>query len=385
MTHRHLVLVDESLSDRLVPGTTTTTTTTVGEQLRSAKRARVKVVRVSTLRDMRRACDRRRAGQCADADADEKWETISVLLDGASSVDPTRVTILRNDLCVDVDSREYHTGRVYHNVRKTMERLRRSVAPPDDHAKHRGVYFYALAFGRSRGVQQLFCSERDASAVPVFLSTSRAEPNTLGSVDLDWDIEWGSHCWHRPRPSQRKHAERRLFHDIAQLTLRLDGANDHALDDIARDEARRARVALESYIDLLERALNDRSLRFDDASKATLGELIRRTSSWIDANADAEKSVGRKARRVGGHRRPDPPGREPMTGEVRMTLFENTILWLPNEDFGTSKNIRASLFVSTFHTPCYSIWAKCDTNYLQKDLSEYFSTFQNLRLGSINF
>jgi len=25
----------------------------------------------------------------------------------------------------------------------------------------------------------------------------------------------------------------------------------------------------------------------DDASKATLGEVIRRTSSWIDANADA--------------------------------------------------------------------------------------------------
>ena len=55
----------------------------------------------------------------------------------------------------------------------------------------------------------------------------------------------------------------------------------------------------------------------------------------------------------------------------------------PNEDFGTSKNIRARHFVSTFHTPYYSIWAKRDEKCLQNVVSEYFSTFQNLRLGSI--
>ncbi len=73
-----------------------------------------------------------------------------------------------------------------------------------------------------------------------------------------------------------------MFHDIAQLTLRFDGTNDTALD-----KAQRARVALESYIDMVERALTEPSLRLDDASKATLGDVIRRTSSWIDTNADA--------------------------------------------------------------------------------------------------
>ena len=43
------------------------------------------------------------------------------------------------------------------------------------------------------------------------------------------------------------------------------------------------------------------------------------------------------------------------------------------------------IFVSTFHTPSYSLWAKSDEKCLQNVLDEYFSTFQNLRLGSINF
>ncbi len=42
-------------------------------------------------------------------------------------------------------------------------------------------------------------------------------------------------------------------------------------------------------------------------------------------------------------------------------------------------------FVSTFHTLKYSIWAKSDENLLQNALPTYFSTFQNHRLGSINF
>ena len=58
-------------------------------------------------------------------------------------------------------------------------------------------------------------------------------------------------------------------------------------------------------------------------------------------------------------------------------------LWLPNEDFGTSKNIRERHFVSNFHTPDYSIWAKRDENCLQNVVPEYFPTIQNLRLGSI--
>ncbi len=42
-------------------------------------------------------------------------------------------------------------------------------------------------------------------------------------------------------------------------------------------------------------------------------------------------------------------------------------------------------FVSGFHNPKYSIWAKSDENLLQNALPTYFSTFQNLRLGSICF
>ena len=42
----------------------------------------------------------------------------------------------------------------------------------------------------------------------------------------------------------------------------------------------------------------------------------------------------------------------------------------PNEDFETSKNIRSTHFVSTFHTPNYSIWAKSDEKSLQNVLTE---------------
>ena len=58
--------------------------------------------------------------------------------------------------------------------------------------------------------------------------------------------------------------------------------------------------------------------------------------------------------------------------DARTTLFENTI------DF------RARHFVSTFHTPSYSIWAKIDEKCLQNVLAECVSAFQNLRLGSIH-
>ena len=69
---------------------------------------------------------------------------------------------------------------------------------------------------------------------------------------------------------------------------------------------------------------------------------------------------------------------------VRTNVFAVFVtLCSPNEDFGTSKNIRARRFVSSFHTPDYSIWAKRDEKSLQNVLPEYFSTFQNLRLGSI--
>ncbi len=61
-----------------------------------------------------------------------------------------------------------------------------------------------------------------------------------------------------------------------------------------------------------------------------------------------------------------------------------SILWSPNEDFGTSKKTWVRHFVSTFHTLKYSIWAKSDENLLQNALPTYFSTFQNLRLGTIN-
>ena len=63
-------------------------------------------------------------------------------------------------------------------------------------------------------------------------------------------------------------------------------------------------------------------------------------------------------------------------------LFSPNI-WLPNEDFGPSKNMWVRAFVSTFHTPKYSIGAKSDEMCLQKLLPTYFSTFPNLRLGSI--
>ena len=56
---------------------------------------------------------------------------------------------------------------------------------------------------------------------------------------------------------------------------------------------------------------------------------------------------------------------------------------LPHDDFGPSKNRRVRPFVSTFHTPNYSIWANSDENRLQNELPAYFSTFPNLRLGAI--
>ncbi len=57
----------------------------------------------------------------------------------------------------------------------------------------------------------------------------------------------------------------------------------------------------------------------------------------------------------------------------------------PNEDFGPSKNMWVRPFVSTFHTPKYSIWAKSDEKCLQNALPTYFETVRNLRLGSIKF
>jgi hypothetical protein len=56
---------------------------------------------------------------------------------------------------------------------------------------------------------------------------------------------------------------------------------------------------------------------------------------------------------------------------------------VPNEDFGMSKNMCSRSFVSTFHTLNYSIWAKSSSKCLQNFWGTYFSTFQNLRLGSI--
>jgi hypothetical protein len=47
--------------------------------------------------------------------------------------------------------------------------------------------------------------------------------------------------------------------------------------------------------------------------------------------------------------------------------------------------MRVRAFVRTFHTPKYSTWAKSDEKCLQNALPTYFSTFTNLRLGSINF
>ncbi len=47
------------------------------------------------------------------------------------------------------------------------------------------------------------------------------------------------------------------------------------------------------------------------------------------------------------------------------------------------KNRLVRPFVSTFHTPNYSIWAKRNENFSQNVLPAYFSTFQNLRLGTI--
>ncbi len=66
-------------------------------------------------------------------------------------------------------------------------------------------------------------------------------------------------------------------------------------------------------------------------------------------------------------------------------FYKPAILCSPNEDFGPSKNMWVRAFVSTFHTHKYSIWAKSDENFLQNVLPTYFSTFQNLRLGSIHF
>ena len=61
------------------------------------------------------------------------------------------------------------------------------------------------------------------------------------------------------------------------------------------------------------------------------------------------------------------------------------ILCSPNEDFGTWKKMWVRAFVSTFHTLKYSIWAESDEKCLQNVSSTYFSTFRNLRLGTINF
>ncbi len=51
----------------------------------------------------------------------------------------------------------------------------------------------------------------------------------------------------------------------------------------------------------------------------------------------------------------------------------------------SSKNMWVRAFVITFHTPKYSIWAESDEKFLQNVLPAYFSTFPNLRLGSIIF
>ena len=47
-----------------------------------------------------------------------------------------------------------------------------------------------------------------------------------------------------------------------------------------------------------------------------------------------------------------------------MSLFEALFRGSPNEDVGTSKNIRERHFVSTFHTISYYMWDKSDTKYL---------------------
>jgi hypothetical protein len=65
--------------------------------------------------------------------------------------------------------------------------------------------------------------------------------------------------------------------------------------------------------------------------------------------------------------------------------FGDHNLCSPNEDLGPSKNMWVRAFVSTFHTPKYSIWAKNDKICLQNVFPTYFSTVPNLRLGSIKF
>lgn len=224
MRHRHLVLIDRALSERQVGSTT------IGGQIEQTKRAHVKVKSVSTLKEARRACARNAAKEPDSNDSNPKWETISVLFDGLSSRDPTMVTILQTELCVDVDSSEYQKGRAFRRIRRTMDCLRQSVLPPDDDVAHRGVYVYACDYGRLPGLQQFFCpltrvSNGDAirvDEVPVFFSVNRTGPKTPGSDGSDWDIEWGSHCWYKPRKSQRKHAQRHLFKDVTQLTFTLD-------------------------------------------------------------------------------------------------------------------------------------------------------------------
>ena len=69
----------------------------------------------------------------------------------------------------------------------------------------------------------------------------------------------------------------------------------------------------------------------------------------------------------------------------RSNKHSGTNFMLPKRRFWTVENVWVRAFVSTFHTHKYSIWAKSDENCLQKVLPTYFSTFQNLRLGSINF
>ena len=64
---------------------------------------------------------------------------------------------------------------------------------------------------------------------------------------------------------------------------------------------------------------------------------------------------------------------------------QHASVWSPNEDFGTSKNMLVRPFVSTFHAPKYSIWAKSDEKCLQNVVPTYCSTFQKSSFGEHRF
>ncbi len=67
----------------------------------------------------------------------------------------------------------------------------------------------------------------------------------------------------------------------------------------------------------------------------------------------------------------------------RVWFFVFCEIMLPKRRFWTVENVWVRTFVSTFHTPKCSIRDKSDEKFLQSVLPTYFSTVQNLRLGSI--